>query len=152
LTELNDGSYELRAWIDGNNDRRISFREVSDTAQVTLRDTASLELYAYVRDTLPPRLEIVELVDSTALRIRLDRGIVAEWDGRGAELVGADSTVIALGGPFIPSVTYDSLARLRAQAARDSAAAVADSAARAAADSANADTSAAAGEAVVTAP
>lgn len=150
LTELADASYELRAWIDGNNDRRISFREVSDAAQVSLVDTASLELYAYVRDTLPPRLEVLELVDSTALRIRLDRGIVADWDGLGAELVGADSAVIALGGPFIPSVTYDSLARLRAQAARDSiAAATADSAA---ADTAAADTAAAGREVAVPAP
>lgn len=150
LGELADASYELRAWIDGNNDRRISFREVSDAAQVSLVDTASLELYAYVRDTLPPRLEVLELVDSTALRIRLDRGIVADWDGLGAELVGADSAVIALGGPFIPSVTYDSLARLRAQAARDSAAAAA--ADSAAADTAAADTNAAGREVAVPAP
>lgn len=149
LGELADASYELRAWIDGNNDRRISFREVSDAAQVSLVDTASLELYAYVRDTLPPRLEVIELVDSTALRIRLDRGIVADWDGRGAELVGADSSVIPLGGPFVPSVTFDSLARLRAQAARDSVAAAADTAA---ADTATADTSAAGREVAVPAP
>lgn len=136
LSELADGSYELRAWLDANNDRRISFRELSDAAQVSLRDTASLELYAYARDTLPPRLELVELVDSTALRIRVDRGIVADWDGLGAELVGADSTVIPLGGSFMPSAVYDSLARLRAAAATDTAAATPDTSAAAAPDTA----------------
>lgn len=146
VTELAPGTYELRAWVDANNDRRLSFREISDVAQVALADTAALELYAFIRDTVPARLEVVELLDSTAVRFRVDRGIVADWDGRSAELVGADSTVIPLGGPFVPSAVYDSLARLRAQAARDSAAAAAK------ADSAAADTTAGAGENPVAAP
>lgn len=132
VRELTSGLYEVRAWVDANNDRRISFREISDVARVALSDTATLELYAYGRDTIPPRLEQVEWIDSTAIRIRLDRGIVADWDGRSTELVGADSVVIPLGGPFVPSAVYDSLARLRT-AARDSAAR--DSVARAAQDS-----------------
>ncbi|WKW11817.1 Ig-like domain-containing protein [Pseudogemmatithrix spongiicola] len=139
VRELTSGLYEVRAWVDANNDRRISFREISDVARVALSDTATLELYAYGRDTLPPRLEQVEWIDSTAIRIRLDRGIVADWDGRSAELVGADSAVIPLGGPFVPSAVYDSLARMRSAArdstARDSVARAADSTA-AAADSA----------------
>lgn len=122
VTELMPGNYELRAWVDANSDRRISFREISDVAQVALTDTASRELYAFIRDTVPARLELVEVLDSTAVRFRVDRGIVADWDGRSAELVGADSAVIPLGGPFVPSTVYDSLARVRAQAARDSAA------------------------------
>jgi hypothetical protein len=130
IGELRAATYELRAWVDANNDRRISFREIFDSARVVLQDTASLELYAYGRDTLPPRLETVEWIDSTAIRIRLDRGIVASWDGRSAELVGADSMVIPLGGPFVPSAVYDSLARERAQALRDSLAAVADTTTR----------------------
>lgn len=141
VRELRAATYEVRAWVDANNDRRISFREISDVARVQLVDTASLELYAYGRDTLPPRLEAVEWIDSTAIRIRLDRGIVPTWDGRSAELVGADSAVIPLGGPFVPSAMYDSLARERAQAKRDSIAA----AERAAADTAPADTAAAGG-------
>jgi len=132
VRELTSGLYEVRAWVDANNDRRISFREISDAARVALSDTATLELYAYGRDTIPPRLEQVEWIDSTAIRIRLDRGIVADWDGRSAELVGADSAAIPLGGPFVPSAVYDSLARVRT-AARDSAAR--DSVARAAQDS-----------------
>lgn len=123
VRELRPAVYAVRAWVDANNDRRISFREISDVAHVLLTDTASLELYAYGRDTLPPRLEAVEWIDSTAIRIRLDRGIVPTWDGRSAELVGADSVAIPLGGPFVPSAVYDSVARVRAQARRDSLAA-----------------------------
>lgn len=126
LTALMPGTYELRAWVDANSDRRISYREISDVAQVALTDSASRELYAFIRDTVPAHLESVELIDSTALRFRVDRGIVADWDGRSAELVGADSAAIALAGPFVPSAVYDSVSRARAQAARDPAAAAAD--------------------------
>ncbi len=120
LGALAPGAYEVRAWMDANNDRRLSFREISDSSRVTLADTASLELYAFVRDTLPPRLESVDLVDSTAIRIKFERGLVADWDGVGGSIIGPDSAVIALGGPFIPSARYDSLARARRAAAADS--------------------------------
>lgn len=117
LPHLDAGSYELRGWVDTNNDRRISFREISDVARVTLTDTASVELYAFLRDTIPPRIEALDLVDSTGIRVRFDRGIVADWDGVGATLFGPDSAVIVLAGPFVPAARFDSLARARREAA-----------------------------------
>lgn len=140
VRDLDAGSYELRAWVDANNDRRISFREISDSTRVTLTDTVSLELYAYVRDTLPSRIENVELVDSTGIRVRFDRGIVYDWDGVGATLLAADSSEIPLAGPMVASAQFDSLAKLRRAAADSAAKVAADSAARVAADSAGADT------------
>jgi hypothetical protein len=129
LENLEAGSYEVRGWVDTNNDRRISFREISDIARVALRDTASLELYAFLRDTMPPRIENVELVDSTGIRVRFDRGIVSDWDGVGATLFGTDSSVIVLGGPFVPSARFDSLARARRAASDTSKADTAGAAA-----------------------
>jgi len=125
LENLEAGAYEVRGWVDTNNDRRISFREISDVARVALSDTASLELYAFLRDTLPPRIEAVDLVDSTGIRVRFDRGIVSDWDGVGATLFGTDSSVIVLGGPFVPSTRFDSLARAR-RASSDTSKSVAD--------------------------
>jgi hypothetical protein len=121
VRDLDAGSYELRGWVDANNDRRISFREVSEAMRVAFSDTASVELYAFLRDTLPPRIEGVDLLDSTGLRVRFDRGLVADWDGAGVSLFGPDSTLLPLGGAMIPSARYDSLASAR-RAARDSAA------------------------------
>lgn len=126
VRDLTAGTYEVRAWVDANNDRRISFREVSDSARVMLTDTASLELYAYARDTIRPRIESVELLDSTGIRVRFDRGIVGDWAGAVVTLLAADSSVIPLGGPMIPAPRYDSLTKKRRAAA--------DSAAKAAAD------------------
>ncbi len=139
VRDLDAGSYEVRAWVDANNDRRISFREISDSTRVTLTDTVSLELYAYVRDTLRSRIENVELLDSTGIRVRFDRGIVQDWDGIGATLLAADSSEIPLGGPMLASAQYDSLAALRRAAADSVAKVAADSAARVAADSAGVD-------------
>lgn len=135
MRDLNAGTYDVRAWLDANNDRRISFREVSDSARVALSDTASLELYAFQRDTIAPRIENVELVDSTGIRVRFDRGIVLDWDGAGISLLAADSSAIPLQSVLMPQPRYDSLAVRRRAAA--------DSAAQAATDSAPADTTAA---------
>ncbi len=138
VRDLNAGNYEVRAWLDANNDRRISFREVSDSARVALADTASLELYAFLRDTIAPRIENVEALDSTGIRVRFDRGIVLDWDGAGVSLLAADSSVVPLESVLLPQPRYDSLA-IRRRAALDSAARAAKAADSTAADSTRSD-------------
>jgi hypothetical protein len=136
LRNLTANTYEVRAWLDANGDRLISLREASDSSRVSLQDTASLELYAFIRDTIAPRVESIELVDSTAVRVKFDRGILPDWDGLGGVLVGADSAIIPLGGPFVTAARFDSLKRA---ARADSAAADTTDAAPAIADSVAAD-------------
>lgn len=118
LRNLLPGTYQARAWIDVNNDRRLGPREVSDTATLALTDRAAVEFYGFIRDTLAPRLEALETMDSTALRVRFDRAIPADWNAEGAvELFASDSTPIALGGTLVPIARFDSLrASLRAAA------------------------------------
>ena len=124
VRDLAPGSYRVRAWIDGNNDRRLGEREASDTGSITLDTRATIDLYAFVRDTMPPRIEQVEFVDSTAIRIRFDRAIVGDWDARGAvTLQASDSTPIALGGALMPTVRYDSLLAAEREAAKQAKAA-----------------------------
>jgi hypothetical protein len=141
VPNLAAGQYALRAWVDANNDRRISFREISDTASVTLVDRAELELYAFVRDTMPPRFETVELVDSTAIRVKFDRGILLNWDGRGVSLAAEDSSRVPISQAFVPAARFDSLRRAARARADSVSAAAADTAGGA--DSAAADTAAA---------
>jgi len=129
VQDLAPGTYRVRAWIDANSDRRLGLGEASDTTTLVLGDSARLELYAFVRDTLAPRIENVEAVDTTALRIRFDRVIAGDWDASDAvTLLTADSTVIPLGGTLIPSARRDSIIKA-SLAAQDS---VAREAARAA--------------------
>jgi hypothetical protein len=140
VRDLAPGTYQLRAWTDANNDRVRGIREVSDTATVVLTDSASVELYGFVRDTIAPRLEAAEAIDSTGLRLRFDRAIPLDWDATGAfELLTADSTAVAFDSPLMPITRYDSLARVL-RAATDTVTAdsvLADTAAQAAADTAD---------------
>lgn len=123
LRDLAPGTYQARAWIDTNNDRRLGLREISDTATLMLTDRATFEFYGFIRDTIAPRVETIEPIDSTALRVRFDRAIPADWDAAGAvELFAPDSSQIALGGTLVPVVRFDSL-RAAARSARDSIAA-----------------------------
>jgi hypothetical protein len=122
VRDLTAGTYRVRAYIDANNDRRLGEREAYDTSTVTIDTLGRVDLYAFVRDTMPPRIEQIELVDSTALRLRFDRAIAGDWDPSGAvALLDADSVEIPLGGSLMSSVVYDSLARLEALAAKQAA-------------------------------
>lgn len=129
VRDLMPGTYVVRGYLDGNNDRQLGSREAFDTSRVTLTEGAEVDLYAFVHDTLSPRLELVTAVDSTALALRFDRVVVGDWTpSAGAiTLVGEDSLVRTLAAA-VPTAKYDSLRAAAARAARDSAAAT-DSAA-----------------------
>jgi len=123
VRDLTAGTYLVRAYLDANNDRRLGEREAYDTSTVTIDTLGSANLYAFVRDTMPPRVDQIEVVDSTALRLRFDRAIVGDWDPTGAvTLFDPDSVEMPLGGTLMPSAVYDSLARLEALAAKKAAA------------------------------
>ncbi len=121
VRDLAPGSYTLRAWLDADNDRRLGRREIFDSATVAMDRGAPLELYAFAHDTMPARLENVEVADSLTLRLRFDRVLLAHWDPAGAvDLVGADSVVRPLLG-VMPRVRLDSIRRVAAAAARAAA-------------------------------
>ncbi len=117
VRDLAPGRYALRAWADQNNNRTLDLREVFDSATVTLADRATRELYAFVRDTVSPRIELVDLRDSTALRVRFDRGVAADWDPAGAvTLLNADSVPLPI-GTMLSAARADSLAKSTARTA-----------------------------------
>ncbi len=98
LAHLPPGSYTLRAWIDANNNRDLDAREAYDSAAVVLRDTASVTLLAFVHDTLPPRINTVQVVDSMTLRVELNQPLDPEQplDTTRFRLTAPDSSAIAL--------------------------------------------------------
>ena len=95
-------------------------------------DTAPLgiALYAFVHDTLAPRITTAEVTDSVTLRVTFDRALQPEQPFSAAQvrLVGADSGVVPVRDLLRPAVA-DSLAQA-AQAAQASAAALRDTTAR----------------------
>ena len=67
------GIYTLRAFGDANQNRTSDAREPWDSVQVSLTDTLSAELYAFVHDSVGPGITNVAVADSLTLRITLDR-------------------------------------------------------------------------------
>lgn len=121
VRDLPRGAYRLRGWVDQDNDRAIDPRELLDSLPVTLAGRQEVELYAFLRDTIGPRIEGIEPVDSTALRLRLDRGVAVSWMPEATTLLlqRADSSVVPL-RLMMPAARFDSL-RAAARAAADSA-------------------------------
>jgi hypothetical protein len=117
LAHLPPGRYALRAWLDANNNRGLDPREAYDSAGVELRDTASVTLFAFVHDTLPPRINTVEVVDSMTLRVEFNQPLdpTQTVDTTRFRLTRADSSVVPLRSALTlaawDSVQRDSIAR-----------------------------------------
>ena len=129
VRDLAPGTYAVRGWLDANANRAIDPRELFDSTTVTVDSTIATELYSFAHDTIGPRIETLEPIDSTALRVKFDRGVDVTWSPDSSTLVimRTDSSYVRL-GVMMPAPRFDSLASA-ARAAADSAAAAADSAA-----------------------
>src|SRR5207249_2339158 len=69
LLGIPPGRYRVWAIQDQNNNRRQDRREPFDTVSVTVDSTANAVLWAFVHDTIGPRVRTIEPVDSFTLRI-----------------------------------------------------------------------------------
>jgi hypothetical protein len=108
LAHLPPGSYAVRGWLDANANRELDGREAYDSASVALRDTASLTLLAFVHDTLPPRINAVEVVDSMTLRVELNQPLDPEQtvDTMRFRLTAPDSSPVRLRN-VLPADAWD---------------------------------------------
>jgi len=121
LTNLAAGEYHVRAWIDESPNRLLDARESFDTLTIAVGANATNDFYVFSHDTIGVRVESVEPVDSTALRIRFDRAVSTRWipDSTSATLMDADSARVAV-GVLVPASVFDSTLRVL-RAAADSA-------------------------------
>jgi hypothetical protein len=115
------GTYLVRAFVDANSNRALDRNELFDTARVVAPQPAPLELLAVARDTLPPRMQSVTVVDSTSLRVTFDRFLdPAAPPAAGAfRLAAADSTVNPVVAVLTPRAEQAEL-QARQQAIADS--------------------------------
>jgi hypothetical protein len=92
------GSYLVRAIIDANNNRALDRSEAFDTVRVTAPQAAPVELLTIARDTLPPRISSVAVLDSISLRVTFDRPLDPDTALTAASfrLVAADSSVVPI--------------------------------------------------------
>ena len=69
LAGIPPGRYLVWAIQDQNNNRRLDRREAFDTMTVAVDSSGSALLWAFVHDTVGPRVKSVDPVDSAALRV-----------------------------------------------------------------------------------
>ena len=113
------GSYLVRAIIDANNNRAQDRSEAFDTVRVAAPQAAPVELLAIVRDSLPPRIASVSVVDSVSLRVTFDRFVDPEQPPTATSfrLVGPDSATVPIVAVLTPRAEQaESEARQQAQA------------------------------------
>jgi hypothetical protein len=119
LEHVPPGRYLVRGIIDRNRNRGIDASEPWDSATVTLADSISVELLAFVHDTVPPRIRDVNVVDSVSIRVSFDRPVdpAQQLTTANFAVIGRDSLPVALasvivgGGDTAASPRADTAAR-----------------------------------------
>lgn len=96
LAHLPPGTYRVRGYTDANRNRELDPREAFDSTTVRLTDTANVDLYAFVHDSLPPRIETALPRDSLTLRVTFDKPLAPGQtvDTSQIRIVRADSTPV----------------------------------------------------------
>ncbi|MEO5590671.1 MAG: Ig-like domain-containing protein [Gemmatimonadaceae bacterium] len=69
---LSPGSYQIRGIGDDNGNRGLDPRESWDSVSVSLADSATVDLYAFVHDSVGARLVSASLRDSVTIELSFD--------------------------------------------------------------------------------
>jgi hypothetical protein len=98
LANMPPGTYRIRAIIDANANRALDPREMWDSTVVTLADSATVELLAFVHDSTPPRIASVQARDTFTVRVSLDRPLHPDLplDSSRFILRASDSSVVPI--------------------------------------------------------
>jgi hypothetical protein len=98
LGTMRAGQVTVRGVADLNNNRALDPREPWDTATVNLVDTVAMDIYAFVHDSLGPRIVGLEIRDSLAFKVTFDKPVLISQrlDTANFLLRTADSTVVPI--------------------------------------------------------
>ena len=97
IAHIPPGSFTVYGWVDANNNHDRDPREMQDSAVVTLKDTASVELLAFVHDSIGPHVVTVEVRDSLTLHATFDKPVdpAQAFDTAHITVRAADSSLVA---------------------------------------------------------
>jgi hypothetical protein len=98
IAHLPPGQYLLQAIMDDNRNRALDPRERFDSTTIILQDTLSVDLLAFVRDSIPPRLASVTAPDSVTVRLNFDLPLEPgqSFDLQQFTVIGADSAIVTV--------------------------------------------------------
>jgi Bacterial Ig-like domain len=97
IPHMPPGSFTLFGWVDANNNHDRDQHELQDSAQVTLKDTASVELLAFVHDSIGPHVVTVEVRDSVTIHASFDKPVDPKQplDSEHIIVRAADSSIVS---------------------------------------------------------
>jgi hypothetical protein len=128
LTAVPAGRYLLRAIDEKTVNRELDSREAWDTVTVALTDSARSDLYVFVHDTLPVRLNDPQIIDSVTIALPFDKPLKA-----GITLAPSAVRVARVDSTLLNVVSVSTRAGLdSARAREDSVARLSDTTKRAA--------------------
>jgi hypothetical protein len=79
LRHVPGGQYLVRGFLDRNNNRQLERTELWDTVRIPLRDSADVELYSFIHDTMPVRITDATVQDSgRRMRLTFDKPLSLE--------------------------------------------------------------------------
>nr|MBA2684400.1 Ig-like domain-containing protein [Gemmatimonadaceae bacterium] len=98
IPHMPPGSFTVFGWVDANSNHDRDQHELQDSALVTLKDTASVELLAFIHDSIGPHIVSVEVRDSLTVHATFDKPVDPKqlFDGGQLVLKAADSSVVPL--------------------------------------------------------
>ncbi|HEV8399549.1 MAG TPA: Ig-like domain-containing protein [Gemmatimonadales bacterium] len=121
LDALPPGRYVVYATADQNNNRRRDRREAYDSAAVTLDSIAGVALFAFVHDTVGPRVRTGTVVDSNTVRLEFSQALGVPLDTAHVRVLQLpDSTPVTIVNALTPP-QYDSVTAAARKAKPDSA-------------------------------
>lgn len=115
LPHLPPAAYEIKGVVDGNRNRALDPREPWDTVTVALTDTARVELFAFVHDSIGPRIATLTAQDSVTLRVQFDVPVDARTplDPAWLRVLGSDSLPLAVASVSLPEAAPTDTAAAR---------------------------------------
>ena len=98
LTHIPAGNFTVFGWVNANSNHDRDEHEMQDSAVVALKDTARVELLAFIHDSIGPHVVTVEVRDSLTLHATFDKPVDPKQplDTAHFALHGADSSLIPL--------------------------------------------------------
>ncbi len=96
IPHMPPGSFTVFGWVDANNNHDRDPHELQDSAMVTLKDTASVELLAFIHDSIGPHIVTVEVRDSVTVHASFDKPVDPnqKLDSTTIVIRAADSSVV----------------------------------------------------------
>jgi hypothetical protein len=75
IPHMPPGSFTVFGWIDANSNHDRDPHELQDSSTITLKDTATVELLAFIHDSIGPHVVTVEVRDSVTVHASFDKAV-----------------------------------------------------------------------------